>query len=363
MSETPVIATERLTMRFGDVVAVDDVSLEVAAGEFFSLLGPSGCGKTTLLRTIAGFEAPTSGRLLLEGRDVSAVPPYRRNVNTVFQHYALFPHLNVFDNVAFGPRSKRLAVSEVERRVAEILAIVRLTDFAQRRPDQLSGGQRQRVALARALVNLPSALLLDEPLSALDLKLRQAMQVELKRIQREVGIAFVFVTHDQQEALTMSDRIALMNEGRIEQVGTPEEIYRRPATAFAAGFVGVANLLRATVVKTSGDAVVVRIEAQDEIAIPCPGGSLIAGQSTRLMVRPERVVLATDPPGGNVFAISAKLEGRTFHGPMLRCTLRDEAGNQLIADVAADMERNSWDLGRVLWAHWRPSDVHLLPSD
>ena len=211
------------------------------------MLGPSGCGKTTTLRMIAGFEQPTSGRILLEGQDVSRVPPYRRNVNTVFQHYALFPHMSVHDNVAFGPRSRKVEAPGGRPRVKELLDVVRLGHLAERKPAQLSGGQQQRVALARALVNYPSALLLDEPLGALDLKLRQAMQLELKRIQREVGITFIYVTHDQEEALTMSDRIAVMNEGRVEQIGTPEEIYHAPASVFVANFIGVANLLPARV--------------------------------------------------------------------------------------------------------------------
>ncbi len=215
-------------------------------GEFFSLLGPSGCGKTTLLKMIAGFERPTSGRVMLEGVDVSDVPPHKRNVNTVFQQYALFPHMSVFDNVAFGLRAKKVASAEVRRRAMEMLDVVRLAEFAGRRPAQLSGGQQQRVALARALVNLPSALLLDEPLAALDLKLREAMQIELKRIQREVGITFIFVTHDQGEALTMSDRMAVMSRGLVEQIGTPEEIYAAPASIFVAGFIGSANLLPGT---------------------------------------------------------------------------------------------------------------------
>src|SRR4029079_19345923 len=206
----PVITVDHVVKRFGDYVAVNDANFEIARGEFFSMLGPSGCGKTTPLRMIAGFEQPTTGRILLEGKDVSRVPPYRRNVNTVFQHYALFPHMTVADNVAFGPRSQHLAAEETARRVRELLEVVRLTPFADRKPAQLSGGQQQRVALARALANYPSALLLDEPLGALDLKLRQAMQIELKRIQREVGITFIYVTHDQEEALTMSDRIAVM---------------------------------------------------------------------------------------------------------------------------------------------------------
>ena len=204
------------------------IDIAIERGEFFSLLGPSGCGKTTSLRMIAGFEQPTSGEIRLEGEDVSKVPPYRRNVNTVFQHYALFPHMTIADNVAFGPRSAKLDKKETQRRVGEMLEVVRLADFAERKPSQLSGGQQQRVALARALVNYPSALLLDEPLGALDLKLRQAMQLELKRIQREVGITFVYVTHDQEEALTMSDRIAVMSEGRVEQIAAPTDIYDEP---------------------------------------------------------------------------------------------------------------------------------------
>jgi putative spermidine/putrescine transport system ATP-binding protein len=229
--------------RFDDVVAVDRVDLEIREGEFFSLLGPSGSGKTTCLRMIAGFERPTSGRILLEGQDVSGLPPYERDVNTVFQDYALFPHMTVEENVEYGLRVKRVPRGDRRSRAAELLAIVRLEGMGGRKPSQLSGGQRQRVALARALVNRPKVLLLDEPLGALDLKLRQTMQIELKRIQREVGITFVYVTHDQEEALTMSDRLAVMSDGRVEQVGTPIEVYERPANDFVAGFIGISNLL------------------------------------------------------------------------------------------------------------------------
>ncbi len=237
-----MIEIDHVTKRFEDYVAVIDADFSIASGEFFSMLGPSGCGKTTTLRMIAGFETPTEGAIRLEGTDVSRVPPHKRNVNTVFQHYALFPHMTVWDNVAYGPRSQRKDKAEVKRSVDEMLDVVRLTDFALRKPAQLSGGQQQRVALARALVNYPSALLLDEPLGALDLKLRHVMQFELKRIQREVGITFVYVTHDQEEALTMSDRIAVMNAGNVEQIGTPTEIYDRPSTVFVANFIGQANL-------------------------------------------------------------------------------------------------------------------------
>ena len=232
-----------LTKRFDDVVAVDDFSLEIERGRFFALLGPSGCGKTTTLRMIGGFEEPTSGRILLGDRDVSGLPSHKRDVNTVFQSYALFPHLTIFENVAFGLRRKGIKGDELRRRVGEALELVGLTGLERRKPRQLSGGQQQRIALARALVNRPRVLLLDEPLGALDLKLRKQMQLELKRIQHEVGITFIHVTHDQEEAMTMADRIVVMNDGRIEQLGTPTELYERPATAFVAGFLGVSNLL------------------------------------------------------------------------------------------------------------------------
>jgi putative spermidine/putrescine transport system ATP-binding protein len=242
-AEQSAVRLDGVRKHFGDVVAVDGVTLEVTPGEFFSLLGPSGSGKTTCLRMIAGFEGPTEGRVLLGGRDVTDLPPYERDVNTVFQDYALFPHMSVLENVAYGLRVKKVAKAERRERATEALEIVRLSGFERRAPSQLSGGQRQRVALARALVNRPTVLLLDEPLGALDLKLRQAMQIELKRIQREVGITFVYVTHDQEEALTMSDRLAVMNAGRIEQVGPPVEVYERPATDFVAGFIGISNIL------------------------------------------------------------------------------------------------------------------------
>lgn len=258
-----MIEIDHVTKRFADYVAVADADFSIAQGEFFSMLGPSGCGKTTTLRMIAGFESPTEGAIRLEGVDVSRVPPHKRNVNTVFQHYALFPHMTVWDNVAYGPRSAKKDKAEIKRSVDELLEIVKLSDFAKRKPAQLSGGQQQRVALARALVNYPSALLLDEPLGALDLKLRHAMQFELKRIQREVGITFIYVTHDQEEALTMSDRIAVMNAGNVEQIGTPTEIYDKPATVFVANFIGQANLWpgRQTE-RTAGDYVEVECSAR-----------------------------------------------------------------------------------------------------
>jgi putative spermidine/putrescine transport system ATP-binding protein len=248
------VTLEAVVKRFGDVVAVDGVDLEVREGEFFSMLGPSGSGKTTCLRMIAGFDAPTSGRVLLEGEDVSRLAPYERDVNTVFQDYALFPHMTVEENVGYGLKVKKVPARERRDRTADALAMVQLSAFGERKPSQLSGGQRQRVALARALVNRPKVLLLDEPLGALDLKLRQAMQIELKEIQQQVGLTFIYVTHDQEEALTMSDRLAVFNHGKVEQVGSPAEVYERPATGFVAGFVGTSNVLEGEAAKAiAGD--------------------------------------------------------------------------------------------------------------
>jgi spermidine/putrescine transport system ATP-binding protein len=288
--------------RFGDAVAVDHINLEVEDGEFFSLLGPSGCGKTTTLRMIGGFEAPTSGLIELQGQDVTWLPPFQRNVNTVFQNYALFPHLTIFENVAFGLRRKRVADDEIKRRVTEMLALVELPGFERRKPTQISGGQAQRVALARALINRPAVLLLDEPLGALDLKLRKQMQVELKRIQQEVGITFIYVTHDQEEAMTMSDRIAVMNRGRYEQLGDPESLYERPTTRFVAGFLGISNLLPGTVEGTDDGYVTVRLE--NDVRIRAPRGVVGSGpDGLSVGVRPEKIRLReaadTVPTGHN----------------------------------------------------------------
>ena len=259
-----------LEKRFGEVRAVDGVTLDIRTAEFFSLLGPSGCGKTTTLRMIGGFELPTAGRILLRDRDVTDDPPDKRPVNMVFQQYALFPHLDVAANIAFGLRRRNVARTEIARRVGEALELVQLEGYDRRKPSALSGGQQQRVALARALVNRPNVLLLDEPLGALDLKLRRQLQVELKRIQAEVGITFVYVTHDQEEALTMSDRIAVMHAGRVEQLGTPEELYERPATRFVADFIGTTNLLSGSVESTAGGTAIVRLEGGDACVVAGP---------------------------------------------------------------------------------------------
>jgi len=362
-ADPSVIALEDVHKRFGSFVAVERANLKVRRGEFFSILGPSGCGKTTILRMIAGFEDATDGRILLDGADVTHVPPYRRGVNTVFQQYALFPHLDVFGNVAFGPRAQRVPEDETKRRVREMLEVVRLQDFATRRPEQLSGGQKQRVALARALVNFPSALLLDEPLSALDLKLRQAMQLELKRIQREVGIAFVFVTHDQDEALTMSDRVAVMSDGRIEQVGTPEEIYRSPSTVFVAGFIGAANLIPARVAARHADGVEVDLAGGRRARVPAGQGDFAPGDDAVVMVRPERVTLTAAGPAETDGLCAAPVTVRDviFEGPVLRCRMRDDGDNELMATIDENRRPDGLAPGARLWAAWDPSTARLLP--
>jgi spermidine/putrescine transport system ATP-binding protein len=354
-----VITVEHVFKHFGDFAAVRDANFSIRRGEFFSMLGPSGCGKTTTLRMIAGFEEPSDGRILLEGRDVSHTPPYRRNVNTVFQHYALFPHMSVHDNVAFGPRSQKLSDAEVEKRVEDLLGVVRLSDFAHRKPAQLSGGQQQRVALARALVNYPSALLLDEPLGALDLKLRQAMQIELKRIQREVRITFIYVTHDQEEALTMSDRIAVMNEGRVEQIGTPEEIYHSPATVFVANFIGSANLLPATVAEVRGTTATAVLARDYRVELPAGAWGAKAGTGAWVMVRPERLHLsASGGPGG---ALPTTVQNVVFQGPVVRCGLRAADGTQLVAHVGPEHALPEVRAGQTLYVSWEPGAACLLP--
>jgi spermidine/putrescine transport system ATP-binding protein len=359
----PVIEIDHVTKRFGDYAAVADADFSIGSGEFFSMLGPSGCGKTTTLRMIAGFETPTDGAIRLEGSDVSRVPPHKRNVNTVFQHYALFPHMTVWDNVAYGPRSMRTDKSEIKRRVDEMLGVVQLSDLALRRPAQLSGGQQQRVALARALVNYPSALLLDEPLGALDLKLRHAMQFELKRIQREVGITFVYVTHDQEEALTMSDRIAVMNAGNVEQIGSPTDIYDRPSTVFVAGFIGQANLWHGRQTgRLNRDYVEVDVLGTKLPA--APGSTTIesGGQAT-LMVRPERVRVTMDRPSGDVAAVSATVTDLTFQGPVVRLSLAAGDASPIVAHIGPGEDLPMLRPGDVVYVSWAASSSLVLPAD
>jgi spermidine/putrescine transport system ATP-binding protein len=346
-----------------DVRAVERVDLRIGEGEFFSLLGPSGCGKTTTLRMVAGFEEPTSGQILLHGRDMVGVPPFRRDVNMVFQQYALFPHMDVFENVAFGLRRKKVDKDEIRRRVAETLALVELEGREKRKPRQLSGGQQQRVALARALVNRPRALLLDEPLGALDLKLRQAMQLELKRIQREVGITFVYVTHDQEEALTMSDRLVVMNAGRIEQLGSPRELYEHPATRFVANFIGTSNILTGRL-ERRGDAWALAGTGPDQRVLVAEAGDAREGQDVELAVRPEKIVLRSeqDPPPPDRTALRVRVDEVVYLGTSTQYRTVTDGGDAIAvyrqnasatpgADVLA---------GQVGWLEWPPEHSYVL---
>jgi putative spermidine/putrescine transport system ATP-binding protein len=330
---TADVRLDSVRKTFGDVVAVDGVDLEIPAGEFFTLLGPSGSGKTTTLRIVAGFEHPDDGRVFLRGRDVTKLPPYDRDVNTVFQDYALFPHMTVAENVEYGLRIRKVAKRERRSRVDEALAMVRLPAFGGRKPSQLSGGQRQRVALARAIVNRPQVLLLDEPLGALDLKLRQEMQTELKRIQQEVGITFVYVTHDQEEALTMSDRIAVFNDGRIEQVGPPAELYERPATEFVAGFVGVSNVLER--------------------------------DGRRFTVRPEKIRILEGSGGAEpgTHVESGRVREVVYVGMITRYVVDLDAGGALVV-VRQNLETTSAEVaetrGRAVRIEWRPEHTYVI---
>ncbi len=363
MNDAPyALELRKVTKRFGDIVAVDGIDLQVPQGEFFSLLGPSGCGKTTTLRMIAGFEEPTEGTLLLAGKEGNEIPPFRRNTNLVFQSYALFPHMTVFENVAFGPRRARLPEPEVRERVMAALETVRMAGLAERLPRSLSGGQRQRVALARALVNRPAVLLLDEPLGALDLKLRKEMQLELKRIQREVGICFVYVTHDQEEAMTMSDRLAVMNEGRIEQIGTPEEVYHRPATRFVAEFIGEANILEATVDRVEdGSPVQVSIEDGTTTTVAsCNEADCEVGSRVLVVLRPEHLQLHRSRPE-DLPATEGRVAEVIFQGSVIRFVVERLAGGTLtVLDTTATPHRAA--PGDGVWVSWLPEWAHVVSS-
>ncbi len=340
-SSKTAIRFDKVSRHFGEVKAVDSLDLEIRDGEFFSMLGPSGSGKTTCLRMIAGFDRPTSGNISLYGQEVSDLPPYERDVNTVFQDYALFPHMNVEENIGYGLMIRRVASNERRKRVDDMLELVKLPKFGHRKPSQLSGGQRQRVALARALINNPKVLLLDEPLGALDLKLRQQMQVELKAIQQRVGITFIFVTHDQEEALTMSDRIAVFNLGRIEQVGAPSDIYERPASAFVAGFVGTSNLISGEVAKR------------------------LTGADKTFSIRPEKIHLggSADKVDGSMMSIDGVVRDVVYLGLFTRYLVQIDQGNDLVV-VVQNLRTTSMDVlaakGQKVRLYWHKDHISHL---
>jgi spermidine/putrescine transport system ATP-binding protein len=359
----PSVRLDGVSKHFGDLVAVRDLDLDIGRGEFFTLLGPSGCGKTTTLRMVAGFEDPTAGRVLIDGQDVVGLPSYRRPTNTVFQSYALFPHLNVRENVAFGLRRKKVAKDEIERRVTAELERVRLAAEIDRRPNQLSGGQQQRVALARALVNLPKVLLLDEPLGALDLKLRKGLQIELKRIQREVGITFVYVTHDQEEALTMSDRIAVMSNGVVEQVDTPESVYERPRTRFVAGFIGVSNLMPATVTSASGGRGTVRLDSGPELETAVDG--IPAGERCHAVVRPEKLLIAhaSEATADGQASVEGVVEASVYLGTSTQIVVRlaEDVRMTVLVPNADEGERSRLPGGGApVRLSWAPEHIHVV---
>jgi putative spermidine/putrescine transport system ATP-binding protein len=344
MSDHSAVIFSKVSRHFGEVKAVDFVDLNIRGGEFFSMLGPSGSGKTTCLRLIAGFDRPTFGRIFLYGQDVSSLPPYERDVNTVFQDYALFPHMNVGENIAYGLKIKKVPKEKREKRVEEMLDLVQLPGMFARKPSQLSGGQRQRVALARALINHPKVLLLDEPLGALDLKLRQQMQVELKAIQKRIGITFIFVTHDQEEALTMSDRIAVFNQGKVEQIGTPSEIYEHPATPFVAGFVGVSNLMSGEVAER------------------------ITGSSRTFSIRPEKIHMVDqqEQPGADMFCADGRVRDVVYLGLYTRYLVEMEGGGDLVV-VMQNLKTTSMDVmsarGQRVRLLWQKEHVRYVGGE
>jgi spermidine/putrescine transport system ATP-binding protein len=363
-ADTPSVRLERVTKRFGDFTAVREMELDIPRGQFFTMLGPSGCGKTTTLRMVAGFEDPTEGRVLLSGEDVTSLPAFRRPTNTVFQSYALFPHRSVEQNVAFGLQRQKVDKAEIRRRVGEELERVGLAGEAKRRPAQLSGGQQQRVALARALVNRPEVLLLDEPLGALDLKLRKQLQVELKRIQRDVGITFVYVTHDQEEALTMSDRIAVMNKGVVEQVADPETVYERPGTTFVAGFIGVSNLMPGEVVSSNGAGTQMRLDAGPTVKALDSGG-VSAGERAHAVVRPEKLELhqAGDSAEGGRPSVEGQVESSLYLGTATQMVVKLGDGTRmtvLVPNADAEARRDLPAAGEPARLSWSDENIHIV---
>jgi len=356
----PIISIKNITKRFGPVAAVDDVSFDIAPNEFFALLGPSGCGKTTLLRMIAGLETPTEGEIILDGQDMAYIPPNQRPVNMVFQSYAVFPHMSVRDNVEYGLKVVGTPRDETRKRAEDALAMVKLRDYAERKPDQLSGGQRQRVALARALVKRPKVLLLDEPLSALDAKLREQMQLELTRLQKTVGITFIIVTHDQDEALSMANRIAVMNAGRVSQIATPSELYEHPANRFVADFIGKVNLIEARADGGEGNAILVKAKGIGSVAIPVD--RKVNGDVT-LAVRPEKLKLSAGQPSAkNTIALKGKVRDVAYYGDTSHIVVTAEPGMDLSINVQNDSRLGGGTMkqGEDVWVSWLPEDTLVL---
>ncbi len=363
MNEKIAVELHNVTKRFGDVVAVDNVSLQIGDGEFFSLLGPSGCGKTTTLRMIAGFENPTEGEIYIQGELMGLTPPFQRNTNMVFQDYALFPHMSVAKNVGFGLEMKKVPKKETAHRVQEALELVRLPGFEKRRPDQLSGGQQQRVALARALINRPGVLLLDEPLGSLDLKLRKEMQLELKGLQHRLGITFVYVTHDQEEALTMSDRIAVMDQGKALQVGTPTEIYERPTTRFVADFIGETNFLEGIVLKREGTSVAVEVEGMAPV-LAQSAQEFAPGKRVTLAVRPEKITIQKKEPGRETNFGQGTVENVVYIGTDTNYVVRLNSGATIRVreqNIAPSL-RKGLNEGATAFLLWQPESSLLLPD-
>jgi spermidine/putrescine transport system ATP-binding protein len=357
----PAISIRGVTKRFGDVTAVDDLTLDIREGEFLTLLGPSGCGKTTTMRMVAGFEEPDEGDILLRGEEVVGVPPNKRHVNMCFQNYALFPHMDVQQNIEYGLKLKKVGKEDRASKVAEMLSIVRLEGFEHRRPGQLSGGQQQRVALARALVNEPAALLLDEPLGALDVKLRKQMQLELKRIQHELKTTFVYVTHDQEEALSMSDRIAVMNEGVVEHLGTPRDVYERPATPFVADFVGVLNAAELAVSSVEGDRAVLTINDKDRVVAPSMGHDLTTGSLALVAVRPERIAItrgAAEANGGS--RLSGTVAQVVYLGTLTQFHVDTSTGKTFVVHQLSTEGSESIDAQDDVTLTWPVEDSAIL---
>ena len=353
------VELRQVSKRYGEDTAIESIDLSIVEGEFFSILGPSGCGKTTTLRLIAGFEQPSTGEILIQGHDMSRTPAHRRSVNTVFQSYALFDHMTVWDNIAFGLRIKRLGRSQLQQRVADALRLVKMEGFAKRYPRQLSGGQKQRVALARALINRPAVMLLDEPLGALDLKLRKQMQVELSNLHRQLGITFVMVTHDQEEALSLSDRIAVMRDGAIEQIGTPSEIYDFPRTPFVADFIGDTNLLQGTV--DFADNRVLRVKTQGGLTVLAKRSPQVLQDTKRVVVsvRPEKIHLSQDAPRDQGNCYSGYVKHMMYLGTHLHCVVQLSTGNCLTVMQPSRIE-HQLTAETPVYVSWRPNDCLAL---